>query len=440
MLLLLLITRPLLYAAGNGDSIYVVKDLEIEAFIKDILKPILKNINADVNNINIYLVDDPTPNAFVYAGNNMFVHTGLLAIIDDYNELAGVLTHELGHITAGHALKTEQVFSKANILVLLGLASLLVGLPLAAQADNGNGDLMEVIGFLSYSALQGTKNAFLYHSRTEEAEADQLAAQYLSNSPYNLQGFVTFMEKLYNKEDKIWQQIPKYAMQTTHPATLSRINYFNSYISAHKKSYTKNKQLQLRLDIIKAKIFAFNNMGTYNKNNIIVINYIKAIQNYMNKNYNVASILTQKLINSKPDYIYFKELMGDIYLENKQYVKATNIYLEVVDKVVDKNLLYLKIAQTYLGKKEYQKALNNIDISLQLEKNNPFAFYIKSLILGKMHLYANADIMLAEYYFLLHDYNKSLYFAHRGLYKGVDKNYQQQAQDIISIINHQNFK
>ena len=68
----------------------LISDEETELFLADILRPIYKSANIPFNRDKVFIVQDPSLNAFVADGNNMFVHTGTLVSADNYNQVEGV--------------------------------------------------------------------------------------------------------------------------------------------------------------------------------------------------------------------------------------------------------------------------------------------------------------------------------------------------------------
>ncbi|MFT6386159.1 MAG: putative Zn-dependent protease, partial [Rickettsiales bacterium] len=86
---------------GNCAGLSLIRDAEIEDFLHDITRPILKAANLNPKEIKIYIVNDSSLNAFVSGGQNIFINTGLITKYPDPNVLIGVIAHETGHISSG---------------------------------------------------------------------------------------------------------------------------------------------------------------------------------------------------------------------------------------------------------------------------------------------------------------------------------------------------
>lgn len=139
------------------------------------------------------VIDDNNINAFATMGGFVYVNKGLMAAADNEAELASVIAHEIGHISARHSIKQMRQMAIAS-----GVASA-TGLDRSRAVQIG----VEL-------ALRRP------HSRQAEYEADQLGLQSMGRSGYAQSGMVDFMKKLLNKPSPP-------SILSTHPATSDRI-------------------------------------------------------------------------------------------------------------------------------------------------------------------------------------------------------------------------
>ncbi|MCL2566602.1 MAG: M48 family metalloprotease [Alphaproteobacteria bacterium] len=418
--------------AAAGREIYLIKDSEIEDFISDLMAPIFKVAGFNPNTINIYIINDSTPNAFVSGGQNIFIHTGLITIASSYNEIAGVLAHELGHITAGHISRGSNTYQNATWLMLLGMAGLLGAM--AVGGGSGAGGAADAVGFLSYGAMQATQSAVLSYSRSEESQADQIALQYIKETDYDPKGFYDFMSKLHNKEGTSMQRLPDFIIQTTHPLTAARMDFINDYISKNHYTYVKNTDLASRLVLIQAKIRAFNGeSNSYPKDSIAFI-YFEAVKAYAREDFTRAITLADKLANKYPNNVYFKEILADSYFGKADYANAIIYYNQIVRRIKsNRDLIHYKIANAYFAQSNNIMALQSINLSLQINNRNPSAWHLKSLILGKDGKIGGANLALAEKFIIMENKPRALFFARKALLN-LDKNSNDyfEAQSIIA--------
>lgn len=425
-----------LYSAQQ--QVYLIKDSEIEDFLWELLSPILDVAGIDKKSLNIYVVNDSSANAFVAGGQNIFVNTGLLTLVSSYNEIAGVISHELGHITAGHLSRGDIAYSNASWLMLLGLAGILLTAPFLGNNNNGGG--LDVIGFLAYSTIQATQGAVLSYSRSEESQADQIGLEYIKQTDYNPAGFYEFMKKLYDKENKAIYKLPTYALLTTHPLTQNRMKFIQDFIIKNPKHYVKNKELSTKLLNIQAKIKAyFGEANIYTKGSIPYI-YYEAVKAYTKSDFDVSIKLLKDLLKNEPNNIYYKELLADCYFGNQKFDASISYYSAVAKKIKsNKDLMYYKIALAYFVENKNKEALNNLNLSLQINNKNPSAWHLKSLIVGHDGLYGVANLALAEKFYIMNDKQKATFFVNKALesLKNNSNDYIQ-ARDLLNNLNYKN--
>lgn len=156
------------------------------------------------------VIDSPIVNAFALPGGYIYISRGLLALANSEAELAAVLGHEIGHVTARHSAERMS----QGVLVGLGAAvlSAAVGSSAVSQAANVGGDLY----IKSYS-------------RGQEHQADELGVRYLSRATYDPQAMASFLSNL-DAQTKLDQQLAGQQPSegganyfSTHPLTSDRI-------------------------------------------------------------------------------------------------------------------------------------------------------------------------------------------------------------------------
>ena len=142
----------------------IIRDTEVERVLRTYLDPLLTVAGLRPEAVHLYIVNDPSINAFVAEGQNIFVHTGMLLYVHNPNELKGVMAHETGHMAGGHLVRFQQGARAAMIPMLLSMA-LGVAAMAAGAPDAGSAILM--------GGQQIAERTFLAFSRTQEASADQ---------------------------------------------------------------------------------------------------------------------------------------------------------------------------------------------------------------------------------------------------------------------------
>ena len=185
-----------------------------------------------------YVVEDETLNAFAIPGGAMYVNTGLILAVENSAELAGVLAHEMGHVTARHvaqmANRSRNTGFVANIFYFL--IAILTGNPYLANAGG-------LAGSVAGSAYMNT------YTRDAEREADALAVETMVHAGWNPEGMVTMFETL--KKESGGFNGPQFL--SSHPATDERIENVQRDIAKYPGS-TKLKYDDAKLPIIQERL------------------------------------------------------------------------------------------------------------------------------------------------------------------------------------------
>jgi predicted Zn-dependent protease len=192
------------YAQFFEQTARMVEDPVVTEYVDRLGQELVKNSDAKVPFV-IKVVDTDEVNAFALPGGYFYVNKGLILEAENETELAGVMAHEIAHVAARHA--TERM-TKSQLMQFAALPALFVG---------GYWTQMAIYNGLG----MGMSLAVLGITRKSEEEADQLGTQYLWNSGYDPQGFITFFEKLEAREK---DKPGKFAsFFRTHPPVESRI-------------------------------------------------------------------------------------------------------------------------------------------------------------------------------------------------------------------------
>ncbi len=190
--------------------------------------------------IELFVVDDPTVNAFAIPGGKIVVFQGILDKMDDWKELAGLLGHELAHVELRHSLKA--ICRKIAIYIPFSVIS---------------GDLSGISAIIVENSSMLNE---LSNTRAAEKEADLIGYQYLLEQQIDPQGMVDLFETILEEENEMagLRSLKKDSkdgsgdatqdtntevsnsddwgshielMLRTHPATKERINYLKNEIA-----------------------------------------------------------------------------------------------------------------------------------------------------------------------------------------------------------------
>lgn len=144
------------------------------------------------NTFTFTILDSDIVNAFALPGGYVYISRGLLALAENEAQLAGVLAHEIGHVTARH---TAQRYDRAQ-QASLGAAAAQIGGAILGGMLGGQGGA-QVGGQLAGQAGQLGGTAYVQgFSREQEYQADELGVRYLARAGYDPQAMATFLDQL----------------------------------------------------------------------------------------------------------------------------------------------------------------------------------------------------------------------------------------------------
>lgn len=163
-----------------------VEDQDLQAYVREVGMKMVPYVEGDYASLpwEFTLLDTEVINAFALPGGKVFLTRGLASKLKSEAEMAGVLGHEIGHVTAEHADKRV-----TNQLIFTGV---LIGASVAAgQSD----DSLIEIGVPVLVGVGG-QGFLLKFGRGEEYESDALGIRYMTKAGYSPQGQVRVMQVL----------------------------------------------------------------------------------------------------------------------------------------------------------------------------------------------------------------------------------------------------
>ena len=168
-----------------------LKDSRLQAYVNDIGQRLARNSQRPNLPWHFTVLDSPEVNAFALPGGYIYVTRGIMAYMDSEADLAGVIGHEIGHVTARHSAQRATRQQNAGIGVL---AATVLGAVLESRGVGGAGN---VASQLSQNVAAGYIASY---SREQELQADKLGADYLAKTSYNPQNMVDVIQLLKNQE------------------------------------------------------------------------------------------------------------------------------------------------------------------------------------------------------------------------------------------------
>jgi len=171
------------YSKQLNQKLDLVKDPFITQYINQIGNKLVEHSLRENIEYHFFVVNSKEINAFAVPGGFIYINRGLIEAADNESELAGVVSHEIGHIVGRHSMK--QMSKK------LLLSGIVIGAGTAVGAKSKKwGGIVSALGGI------GVFFASMKYSRNDERQADWLGLTQMTRTGYAPQGMITFFEKL----------------------------------------------------------------------------------------------------------------------------------------------------------------------------------------------------------------------------------------------------
>ena len=196
---------------------YVLDDPLIDSWLDDMGQRLGAASDRPQQPYTFFMMRDRQINAFATLGGYIGINAGLVLTAESEDEVAGVLAHEISHVTQRHVLRAVERAKRDQLPIMLAMLGAIV----AAQGSDNSGDAIQaaVIGSQALAAQRQ-----INYTRSNEAEADRIGIQTLSRSGYDVDGMASFFERLEkaSRGNSGGYQVPDYLR--SHPVTTTRIS------------------------------------------------------------------------------------------------------------------------------------------------------------------------------------------------------------------------
>jgi predicted Zn-dependent protease len=191
---------------------YILEDPEITEYMASLAWRLVAAAEAEPPDLTVFVMKDSRINAFALPGGFMGVNAGILTSARSESEVAGVLAHELAHITQRHIARTIEGTQTANLATWAAVLAAIV-------AASANPEV--VIAALSVGQAANYQREVNF-TRAHELEADRIGIRTMSRAQFDPQGVATFFVRLEQQARLYGNQIPEFLR--THPVNTTRIS------------------------------------------------------------------------------------------------------------------------------------------------------------------------------------------------------------------------
>ena len=201
--------RAVELATRIDESGFLYNAPELETYLNKVARKILPNSAFDQIQFRIKILRDPMLNAFALANGSVYLHTGILASMENEAQLAALLGHEMTHVTNRHNVRElRDLKNKVNVFGALFVAT---------------GGLATVLGPVAQATIMG-------HSRDLERESDVEGFRLAAQAGYDTTESIKLFEALKHQIER--EKIKESYFFGSHPRIMERIESYQTLIAS----------------------------------------------------------------------------------------------------------------------------------------------------------------------------------------------------------------
>ena len=391
----------------------VVKDPQVSEYVSEIGHRVAAQANNGDYKFSFFVVDDPSINAFALPGGYIGVHTGLLEATRTEDELAGVLAHEVAHVTQRHIARAVTANKRQSMLS----TAIMLGALIAGAMGGVDGEVMQG----SIAMAQGmSAQAQINFTRSNEHEADRVGMSALADAGFDPNGMASFFEVISRSTSPSQSRVPEFLR--THPVSSSRIAEARSRARAYPEVRTNDstnygvaraRLLVARYEKPADAVEFFERQPTEYQTDRW--QYGLAVAYLADDQHNKALRIFEELVSREPGVIAYHIGVAQAQLELEQIDAAEQTYAQALELFPRNVPLVVRYAEALLRLGDAEKAHT---ILLDLFNNTaPTADQV--LLIERSAIKANklaeAHYYRAEYSFMTGDLVGGINFLRQAL-------------------------
>lgn len=331
----------------------LLDDDNAEQFINDLGQYLVKSLETKNFSYHFYIIKDNTLNAFASPGGHIFLYSGLIDTLDSIDELASVICHEIGHVSARHI--SERI-EQNKLISIATLAGILAGVLIGGEAA----------GALMTGSVAAGLQSQLHFSRKDEYQADQLGFRYMKSAGLDPKGMITVLKKIERGDWFGAGRKPAYLL--THPTGPERMANLDSMLSTyvHKNSNEKAERYRDLFPFFKTIVMA------------------RSIEP------RDAKKRFERKLEKDPSSYLAHYGMGIVCIETSEYAAAIKYLNTAVEKGPKSAPILTRLAEAYIMSGKNKQAISVLEDALKLDKDDKPALFLSGLSYENLKQYQEA--------------------------------------------------
>lgn len=379
----------------------VLDDPQINAYLQDLGQRLATHSDAPELDYHFFVLNIPTINAFAMPGGYIGVNAGLILSARNESELAGVLAHEIAHVTQRHLARRLQDSQRVSLQsTALLLAAILIG-----TQDSEAGTAAAAAG------IAGSIQQQLNYSRAFEHEADNLGIRMLAAANLDPQGMPDFFSRL-AEATRYQNRPPEYL--STHPVTENRIvessNRAASLSGGTVFESAAFRYMQTRLQVLRTSTPQVQDfkarLQQASHADQAAGRYGLALTYAANREYEPARELLQGLIEDVGEEPSLLLALAQLELDAQRVEESQQLYEQAIALYPDHLPARLGLAQLFMHSGEAEQAYWTLQRALPTTE--PSAYWLLAKAAAAAKRGKEPQLAMAEYYELRGELNAAL--------------------------------
>ncbi len=374
------------YAEGLIRQMRAYELLNEDPLINDFFSNMGYNLAASSDQpeaaFTFVVLDQPVINAFAAPGGVIALYSGLILLADTQDEVAGVLSHEIAHVTQLHMYRAFEKAKTMNVLTMLAMLGLIL-------ASGGDGQVIQgaVMGSQAVAA-----QAQINFTRHNEVEADRVGIRTLSAAGYDPQGMADFFEKMGQTSRANGEGPPEFLR--THPVSVNRVAEAKSRIqnlppvepNEGRQFFVVQARLRALLEDDPKKAIAHFKNELEKPLSEARINgnlYGLAIATQRDANYEEAEAILSQLLEKEPNRLAFQLQVANLHRKRGNPQQAIDSLADLYHTFPGNQAIALEYGKALLDQRDpglAETASKVLRQQLSTRKNDPalYALYAQA--------------------------------------------------------------
>ncbi len=392
-------------------QVKTLSDPQLQSYLESLLYKLAANSELKHPQLETVIVDNSTINAFAVPGGVVGVHSGLFMFSDNEAQFAGVLAHEIAHLSQRHFSRS---IDKAREASIPSMAGMLAGIILAATTSTDAG-----IAAITASQAAALENQLRF-SREHEQEADRVGMETLARANMDPNGIPAMFENMNANLRFARAKPPEFLL--THPLTENRISDSKNRARSYpRKVYTDNLSFQLMK--MRATVHHNDQPATLLQRwqqeqgtNGEARRYGMVLALSKLERWQEASAQLDDLLKDDPQRIAYIIARSDILIGLQKLDQAVELLSDALDLSPNNHPLTMQLAKVLQQQQRFRQADQLLSEHSEQRRQDPLLWYQLAEVRGLAGNILGVHLARAEYFILNAQFERAasqLHYAHK---------------------------